>query len=218
MCKLSVYIKWITHSCFQIKAEEKIIYIDIGRYSKPSEKADLILITHSHTDHCDPDRVRTVLKGDTLIVAPKDCASILGASVKTLRPGEETSFRNIRIKAVEAYNNKRFRSPGNPFHPKGFGVGYIVTVNGKTIYHAGDTDFVPEMRRLGQVDVALLPTGDTYTMDNAEAAEAAVAINPKVVIPMHRWDTQPEDFKSAVEADSKVKVLILNEGEEHRIT
>jgi L-ascorbate metabolism protein UlaG (beta-lactamase superfamily) len=218
VCKLSVDIKWIAHSCFQIKAEEKIIYVDMGRYSKPSEKADLILITHSHTDHCDPDRVKRVLKGDTLIVAPKDCASILDSSVKTLRPGEVASFGNIRIKAVEAYNNKRFRSPGNPFHPKGFGVGYLVTVNGKTIYHAGDTDFVPEMRRLGQVDVALLPTGDTYTMNNAEAAEAAVAINPKVVIPMHRWDTRPEDFKSAVEANSKVKVLILNEGEEYRIT
>jgi L-ascorbate metabolism protein UlaG (beta-lactamase superfamily) len=218
VCKLSVDIKWIAHSCFQIKAEEKIIYVDIGRYSKPSEKADLILITHSHTDHCDPDRVKRVLKGDTLIVAPKDCASILCASVKTLRPGEETSLENIRIKAVEAYNNKRFRSPGNPFHPKGFGVGYLVTVHGKTIYHAGDTDFVPEIRQLGQVDVALLPTGDTYTMDNAEAAEATVAINPNVAIPMHRWDTRPQDFKSAVEANSKVKILILNEGEEYRIT
>jgi L-ascorbate metabolism protein UlaG (beta-lactamase superfamily) len=74
------------------------------------------------------------------------------------------------------------------------------------------------MRRLGQVYVALLPTGDTYTMDNAEAAEATVAINPKVAIPMHRWETRPEDFKNAVEANSKVKVLILNEGEEYRIT
>lgn len=218
MCKLSVDIKWIAHSCFQIKAEEKIIYVDIGRYSKPSEKADLILITHSHTDHCDPDRVKRVLKRDTLIVAPKDCASILGTNIKTLRPGEETTLGNIRIKAVEAYNNKRFRSPGNPFHPKGFGVGYLVTAHGKTIYHAGDTDFVPEMRQLGQVNVALLPTGDTYTMDNAEAAEATVAINPKVAIPMHRWDTRPQDFKSAVEANSKVKVLILNQGEEYRIT
>jgi L-ascorbate metabolism protein UlaG (beta-lactamase superfamily) len=217
VCRLGVDIKWLAHSCFQIKAEEKIIYVDIGRYSEASEKADLILITHSHTDHCDPERVKRVLKSDTLIVAPKDCASILGTSVKTLEPGQETSVGNIRIKAVEAYNDKRFRAPGKPFHPKGFGVGYLVTVNGKTIYHAGDTDFVPEMRHLGQVDVALLPTGDTYTMDNIEAAEAAVAINPKVAVPMHRWDTRPEDFKIAVEANSKVKVVILNKGEKYQI-
>lgn len=214
---MSVTIKWIAHSCFQIKAEGKVIYVDIGKYSRTYEKADFVLITHSHTDHCDPNRVKEVLKGDTLIVAPKDCSSILGRSVKTLNPGEETSLGNIRIKAVEAYNYKRFRSPGNPFHPKGFGVGYMITVDGKTVYHAGDTDFVPEMMRLGPVDVALLPSGDTYTMDNIESAEAAVAINPKVVLPMHRWDTHPEEFKKAVEANSKVKVVILNEGEEFRI-
>jgi len=148
----------------------------------------------------------------------KNCSPILGENIKTLKPGEETSLGNIRIKAVEAYNYKRFRSPGKPFHPKGFGVGYLITVNGKTIYHAGDTDFVPEMRRLGPVDVALLPSGDTYTMDNVESAVAAVAIKPKVVLPMHRWDTHPEEFKKAVETNSKVKVLILDEAEEYQMT
>jgi L-ascorbate metabolism protein UlaG (beta-lactamase superfamily) len=214
---MSVVIKWLAHSCFQIKAEEKIIYVDIGKYGVAAEKADLILITHSHADHCNPYLIRKVLKGDTLIVAPKDCASNLGAGVRTLKPGEETLVGNIRVRAVEAYNYKRFRTPSIPFHPKGFGVGYLVTVGDKTIYHAGDTDFVPEMERLGTGDAALLPTGDTYTMDNAEAAEAAIAINPKVVLPMHRWDTHPEDFKTAVEANSKIKVVILNEGEEYRI-
>ena len=153
-----------------------------------------------------------------MIIAPKDCASIIGRNVKTLRPGEETSVDNIRVKAVEAYNYKRFRSPGNPYHPKGFGVGYLIKVEGKTIYHAGDTDFIPEMRKVGLVDVVLLPSGGTYTMDNAEAAEAAIAINPKIVIPMHRWDTNPEEFKKKVEANSNVKVLMLKEGEEYQVT
>jgi L-ascorbate metabolism protein UlaG (beta-lactamase superfamily) len=215
---MSLVIKWLAHSCFQIRAEEKVIYFDIGKYGAVAEKADLILITHSHADHCDPYLIRKVLKGDTSIVAPKDCSSNLGAWVRTLKPGEETLVGNITVRGVEAYNYKRFRGRGIPFHPKGFGVGYLVTVSGKTVYHAGDTDFVPEMRRLGTVDVALLPTGDTYTMDNAEAAEAAVAINPKVVLPMHRWDTHPEGFKNAVESNSKIKVVILNEGEEYRIT
>jgi L-ascorbate metabolism protein UlaG (beta-lactamase superfamily) len=88
---------------------------------------------------------------------------------------------------------------------------------GKTVYHAGDTDFIPEMRQLGHVDVALLPSGGTYTMDNAEAAEAALAINPAVVIPMHRWDTKPDEFKKIVEASSKIKVVALEKGEEYRV-
>ena len=116
-----------------------------------------------------------------------------------------------------AYNTHRFRSPGKPWHPRGYGVGYLIKVEGKTIYHAGDTDFVPEMRKLGRIDVALLPTGDKYTMDNVEAAEATVAIDPEFVIPMHRWDTDPQKFKKIVEAKSKVKVVLLKDGEEFKI-
>ena len=214
---MGVFVKWLAHASFQIKAEGKIIYVDLEKYGEATEKADLILVTHSHTDHCDPDKIKNVQKEDTVIIAPEDCASIIGRSVKTLRPGEETSVDNIRVKAVEAYNYKRFRSPGNPYHPKGFGVGYLIKVEGKTIYHAGDTDFIPEMRKVGPVDVVLLPSGGTYTMDNAEAAEAAIAINPKIVIPMHRWDTNPEEFKKKVEANSNIKVMVLQESEEFQL-
>jgi len=214
---MGVLIKWLAHASFQIKANGKIIYVDLEKYGEATEKADLILVTHSHTDHCDPDKIKNVQKEDTVIIAPEDCASIIGRNVKTLRPGEETSVDNIMVKAVEAYNYKRFRSPGNPYHPKGFGVGYLIKVEGKTIYHAGDTDFIPEMRKVGLVDVVLLPSGGTYTMDNAEAAEAAIAINPKIVIPMHRWDTNPEEFKKKVEANSNIKVMVLQEGEEFQL-
>jgi L-ascorbate metabolism protein UlaG (beta-lactamase superfamily) len=214
---MGVFVKWLAHASFQIKAEGKIIYVDLEKYGEATEKADLILVTHSHTDHCDPDKIKNVQKEDTVIIAPEDCVSIIGRSVKTLRPGEETSVGNIRVKAVEAYNYKRLRSPGNPYHPKGFGVGYLIKVEGKTIYHAGDTDFIPEMRKVGPVDVVLLPSGGTYTMDNAEAAEAAIAINPKIVIPMHRWDTNPEEFKKKVEANSNIKVMVLQEGEEFQL-
>ena len=212
-----ITIKWLAHAGFQIKAENKIVYVDLEEYGKASEKADLILVTHSHTDHCDPSKIKKVRREDTVVIAPADCVSKIGGSVKTLKPGEETTVDGIVVKAVDAYNYKRFRSPGNPFHPKGFGVGYLITVEGKTIYDAGDTDFIPEMRQVGYVDVALLPTGDTYTMDNAEAALAAVAINPKTVIPMHRWNTNPEEFKKKVESNSKVKALILREDEEYQI-
>ena len=215
---MCVLIKWLAHSCYKIKAEEKVIYIDMGKYGEATEKADLVLITHSHYDHCDPDGIKKVLKEDTVIVAPKECAPKLLERTKTIKPGEEISIGKVRIRAVEAYNYKRFRSPGKPFHPKGFGVGYLITVSGKTIYHAGDTDLIPEMKKLGPVDIAMLPSGGTYTMDNEEAAEAAKLINPKVAIPMHRWETNPEEFKLAVEDNSKIKVEILKEGEEYQIT
>jgi L-ascorbate metabolism protein UlaG (beta-lactamase superfamily) len=134
--------------------------------------------------------------------------------VKSLKPGEKLLVGNIIIEAMEAYNYKRFKSPGNPFHPKGLGVGYLITAGDKTVYHAGDTDFIPEMRALKNIYLALLPTGGTYTMDNSEAAEAALAINPQYVIPMHRWNTNPEEFKKKVEADSKIKVIMLKIGEQ----
>jgi L-ascorbate metabolism protein UlaG (beta-lactamase superfamily) len=214
---LGVLIKWLAHAGFQIKVNGKIIYIDLEKYGKATEKADLILVTHSHTDHCDPDKIKNVRKKDTVIVAPADCVSMIGGNVKTLKPGEEISVDNITVKAVEAYNYKRFRSPEKPYHPKGFGVGYLIKAEGKTIYHAGDTDLIPEMQKLGSIDVVLLPSGGTYTMDNAEAAEAAIAINPKIVIPMHRWETNPEEFRKKVEANSNIKVMILQEGEEFQL-
>jgi len=214
---MAVTIKWLAHAGFQIKAEGKIIYIDLEKGGEFSEKADLILVTHSHTDHCDPAQIQKARKPDTLIIAPADCVSKIGGNVKTLKAGEETKIGNIKVKAVEAYNVKRFRSPGIPFHPKGLGVGYLITAEGKTVYHAGDTDVIPEMRQLSNVDVALLPSGDTYTMDNNDAAEAALAFKPKTVIPMHRWSTNPVEFKNKVQANSSIKVVILREGEEHKI-
>jgi L-ascorbate metabolism protein UlaG (beta-lactamase superfamily) len=214
---VAVIIKWLAHAGFQIKAAGKVIYVDLEKYDDVPEKADLILVTHSHSDHCDPLKIKAVSKEGTQIIAPSSCTSKLSGSTMTIKAGKEITVNDITIRAVHAYNTKRFRTPGKPYHPKDLGVGYIIKVEGKTIYHAGDTDFIPEMRELGHIDVALLPSGDTYTMDNVEAAEAAIAIKPTVAIPMHRWDTNPEEFKKKVESDSKVKVLLLREGDEHHI-
>jgi L-ascorbate metabolism protein UlaG (beta-lactamase superfamily) len=217
---MSLSIKWLGHASFQIMAEGEIIYIDPyeGEYSA---QADLILATHSHSDHCDTSKISKILKAGTVIIAPFSLVlpseTKLGGNIKALKPNEELSVGNITVKAVEAYNIKRFRSPGKPFHPKGFGVGYLIMAEGKTIYHAGDTDFIPEMKQLGHVDLALLPSGGTYTMDNIEAAEAALAINPNIVMPMHRWDTDPEEFKKKVEANSNIKVVVLQKGEEYQV-
>ncbi len=210
---MDISVKWLGHASFEIKAGNKTIYIDPykGEYK---EKADLLLISHSHNDHCSASKIKTIIEKNTLVVAPADCVSKIRASIKSLKPGEETSMGDIRVKAVEAYNYKRFKSPGHPFHPKGFGVGYLVTIGEKTIYHAGDTDLIPEMKNLGDVYLALLPSGGTYTMDNHEAAEAALVIKPKYVIPMHRWQTNPNEFKKDVEAKSKLKVIVPKSGEE----
>jgi len=213
---LGVVVKWLGHASFQIKADGKNVYIDPyeGEYK---EKADLVLVTHSHHDHYDTSKIARIVKEDTVIVCPSECASRLKGNVKVLGPGEKTKVDDIIVEAVHAYNYKRFRSPGNPFHPKGFGIGYVITINGKRIYHAGDTDFIPEMKNLKNISLALLPSGGTYTMDNPEAAEAALAIKPEAVIPMHRWDTSPEVFKKKIEESSDIKVVILNPGEEYEI-
>ncbi len=217
---MTISIKSLGHASFQIKADGKIVYIDLkkhGNVVETTEKADLILVTHSHADHCSAEKINKVRADSTIVVAPKQCASDIGGTVKTLMPGEEALFGNIKVKAVEAYNVKRFRSPGKPFHPKGFGVGYLITIQGKTIYHAGDTDLIPEMNKLGPVDAALLPSGDKYTMDNIEAADAAILIKPKFALPMHRWETDPQEFNEKVEAKSSIKVIVLKEGEEFNL-
>jgi len=213
---MSVIVKWLGHASFQIKAEGKNIYIDPyeGEYA---EKADLVLVTHSHFDHCDASKIEKVMKENTVIICPPECVSRLSGNVKAIKPGEKIEVDGVIVEAVHAYNYKRFRSPGNPFHPKGFGNGYIITVGGKRIYHAGDTDFIPEMKDLKNISLALLPSGGTYTMDNSEAAEAALAIKPEAVIPMHRWDSDPEVFRRKVEESSDIKVILLNPGEEYEM-
>ena len=218
--RMTIYVKWLGHASFQIRTMGKIIYVDLKKYGKvveTSEKADIILVTHNHGDHCSPPKIEKLRKKDTVVIAPKNCASRIGGSVKTIKPGEEITVDKITVEAVEAYNIKRFKASGKLWHPKGYGVGYLIKAEGKTIYHAGDTDFIPEMRHLKNIDLALLPTGDKYTMDNAEAAEAAMAINPKIAMAMHTWEKDREEYKRKVEANSRTKVVLLQEGEEYKL-
>jgi L-ascorbate metabolism protein UlaG (beta-lactamase superfamily) len=205
-------LKWLGHASWKLKAGGKTIYIDPyqGEYD---EKADIILASHSHTDHCEPSKVKQASGKGTVVVAPADCAEKIGAPVRSLKPGEKAEFGEVTVEAVEAHNVKRFRSPGVPFHPKGLGVGYLVKAEGKTVYHVGDSDFIPEMKEVKGVDVLLIPSGGTYTMDNEDAAEATVAINPKMAVPVHIWDTDPGEYKKKVEAASGVKVMILKPGD-----
>ena len=118
---------------------------------------------------------------------------------------------------VQAYNTEQGNSTKKQ-HKKGDGVGYLITISGKTIYHAGDTDFIPEMHELGRIDLALLPVGGTYTMDVAEAAAAVIAINPCAMIPMHRFGADLEELVGLVEAKSRIQILPLAVGNSYSFT
>jgi L-ascorbate metabolism protein UlaG (beta-lactamase superfamily) len=217
---MPIIVKWLGHASFQIKTGNKVIYIDLKKYGETVEtyeKADIILVTHNHGDHCNPTEIQKLAKKDTVIIAPKNSASRIKGKVKTLKPPEKIIIDKVTIEAVEAYNFKRFKPSGKPWHPKGYGVGYLIHAEGKTVYHAGDTDFIPEMRQLHDIDLALLPTGDKYTMDNSEAAEAAIAISPKTTMAMHAWETNREDFKKKVQAKLRIEVIQLQEGVEFKL-
>ncbi|TFG94341.1 hypothetical protein E4H12_15330, partial [Candidatus Thorarchaeota archaeon] len=183
---------------------------------------DLILVTHGHQDHFDKDLLKKIRKPGNPVIAPESLKKEMkGIIMWDLNAGQMMKMGDgtTTIWSVPAYNVKRFKSPGNPYHPKDLGVGYILKVGEKKIYHAGDTDFLPEMDRLEEadIDVALLPIGDTYTMDIADATEAASVIKAKIVIPIHVKDSNPDTFKTEVESKTSSKVVILKAGEEYKI-
>ena len=181
MVDLMQGITWLGHASFKIVAPEGTIYIDPWKL-EDGEPADLILITHDHYDHFSADDVKKIRKADTTIVTTATVAAKLQGDVKTIKAGEELTVKGIRIEAVPAYN------PLKNFHPKSAGgVGFIITAGGRRIYHAGDTDIIPEMANI-KADVALLPVGGKYTMTASEAAQAANMIKPKVAVPMHWGD------------------------------
>ena len=217
----------MAHASFQIKAADQNIYIDPSTKNTGLKKeafgpADLILVTNGHQDHFDKDLIKKIRKLGSPVIAPPNLKKeIKGGIVWDLSPGQFMKMvtSDGTIWATEAYNVKRLRPNGEPFHPKGFGVGFILKVGNQKIYHAGDTDLIPEMENIADadIDVALLPSGDTYTMDLEEAAEAALLIKPKIAIPMHLKGADPTIFKEKVESQSDIKVVILGEGEEYTL-
>ena len=171
-------IKWLGHAGFKITGE-KTVYIDPFKIND-REPADIIIITHEHFDHLSPEDIKKIQTGTTVIVATPDCYSKVSGNVKIITPGKTLVVDGIKIEAVPAYNlNKHFHPKANAW------IGVIAAINGKRIYHAGDTDNIPEMSNLKNIDVALLPVSGTYVMTAEEAADAANKINPKVAVPMH---------------------------------
>jgi len=195
---------WLGHDTFRIDAS-KTIYIDPYEISS-GPNADLILITHEHFDHCSPDDVSKIQHSGSVIVTEKDSAAKLSGDVRVISVGESLSLDEVKVKAVPAYNTNK------DFHPKSKGwLGFIVEIDGVKVYHAGDTDFIPEMKDF-DVDIALLPVSGTYVMTADEAVEAALAINPKIAIPMHYGAIvggaqDAVKFKKALEGKVEVHIL-----------
>jgi L-ascorbate metabolism protein UlaG (beta-lactamase superfamily) len=205
-----VEITWLKHDAFLLKGDGIVVAIDPYELRSVPEKADLVLVTHDHFDHCDPNSVRLVAKSDAVVVAPQNAASKLGKNVRVVKAGDVLTEKGVTIKVVPAYN---VRPERQRFHPKNYGgVGYFITLAGKTIYHPGDTDLIPEMDNLGQVDIALLPVSGTYVMDAQEAAEAVKRIKPTHVIPMHYGSivgskADAEKFAQLVAGQTTVHIL-----------
>lgn len=175
-----VKISWLGHDCFRIKDGETI-YIDPFRI-EGGEKADIILVTHEHYDHCSPEDIKKITSDKTVIVASSACKGQLSRlqmrEIKLVKPGDKLTVEGVEIEAVPSYNINK------PFHPKGDKLGFILTLKGVRIYHAGDTDRIPEMKNF-KADVALLPVCGTYAMTAEEAAQAVKDIGPKLAVPMH---------------------------------
>ena len=195
---------WLGHDCFRIDAE-KTIYFDPYDIS-PGPKADLILISHEHFDHCSPDDVSKIQGPETVIITDKTSAEKLTGDVRIVTPGESMSLGEVKIEAVPSYNRDK------DFHPKQKAwLGFIVEIDGVRIYHAGDTDFIPEMKGLN-VDIALLPVSGTYVMTAEQAVEAALAIQPKLAIPMHYGAIVGDEkdalaFKESLKGKINVRIL-----------
>jgi len=191
-----IQIKWLGHSSFLIK-NSKVIYIDPYNIKKDLEKADLILITHSHYDHCSVADLKKIIKEGTRIVIPADCQSKIARfnvpiKMQIIEPGQEFIYGDIKISTLPAYNLDK------SFHPKEESwLGYLISINKILIYHSGDTDVIPEMQKLTGYQnkklIALLPIGGRFTMNAEEAIEATKIIKPYLTIPMHYGSIVGED-------------------------
>ncbi|HOG12236.1 MAG: MBL fold metallo-hydrolase [Smithellaceae bacterium] len=170
-------------------------------------KADVILITHGHGDHMDVNAVNIIKIPATKIVGNDEVGSQIPGTL-VMKNGEERVVEGLKIEAVPAYNLKHMRAPGKPFHPKGVGNGYVVTLGGLRVYIAGDTENIPEMRRLQNIDIAFLPMNLPYTMTPEMAADAAQMFHPKVLYPYHQGETDTAKLLALMKDHKDIDVRI----------
>ncbi|MHC4744619.1 MAG: MBL fold metallo-hydrolase [Planctomycetota bacterium] len=201
---MGLSLKWLGHASFRISDANTVVYIDPWKLEDSPGDADFILVSHSHYDHHSSEDIKKVSGDKTVLIASNDVV-IKEEGGQTLMPGLKIELGGIGVKGVPAYN------PNKQFHPKSNQwLGFVIEIGGKRIYYAGDTDLTDEMKALSDIDVALLPVGGTYTMNAAEAAEAASHIKPELAVPYHWGDIVggESDAKSFAEkAACEAKVI-----------
>ena len=199
----------VTHGSVLLEINGQAWHIDpwsTGDYSA-LPKADVILITDIHGDHMDPKAIAAIKKDSTVIVAPSAVAKTV-AEAKVLANGESTTISGIKIEAVPMYNLQRGPEAGKLYHDKGRGNGYVLTIGDKRIYFSGDTEAVPEMKALKNIDVAFLCMNLPYTMPPGEAAEGVKAFRPKVVYPYHYRGSDLAVFSGALKNEKDIEVRL----------
>ncbi len=205
---IKMQITWLNHAAFKIKTDSgTLIYLDPYKI-KEDEKADVIISSHTHGDHFSKSDIKKIWKENTILIGPKSIEKDLKKfNGKALKIGEKFSYKDIEIELFPAYTFKKST------HPKSNEwSGTIIKSGGKIVYHAGDTERIPEMKDLDSrnITVAMLPCGGTYTMDFEEATDAAMDIKPEILVPMHTWGADLNEFKKLMNnKDPSIKVEIL---------
>ena len=205
---MSLEVVWLGHASVMIRSRSGVIYIDPWKLGPSSPKADIILLTHDHYDHYSEADVMQLAGASTRVAAPMSAPLV----TDVVGPGEKIAFGDVAIETVPAYNISK------SFHPRVKGwLGYVVAADDKKIYHADDTDRIPEMKGL-KVDLALIPVGGTYTMDAREAAAAVEEIRAGEVIPIHFGDiVGSKDDAQAFARNCACTVRILEPGEAYTL-
>ncbi len=183
-----VFVKRIIHSAIMLKNKNLVLYIDPYKIQDDSEKADLILISHDHYDHLSIEDIKKIVKDETKIILPKSCIEKVldvfeGKNIVGVIPEQTQDIMGIKIETIPAYNtNKQFHKKVNDW------IGFVITIDDKRIYYAGDTDLIPEMNLLYNIDLSILPVSGVYVMDPEEAANATTIIDQKLAMPCHYGD------------------------------
>ncbi len=189
-------ITFIGHGTLIITSDKTVIHIDpVSMYADYSKmpKADIILVTHHHYDHLDKNAIAKIKHSDTVVILNEASAKQIPDGI-IMKNGDVKEVKGIKIEAVPAYKIVHKRDDGQPFHPKGEGNGYVLTLGEKRIYVAGDTENIPEMKQLGRIDIAFLPMNLPYTMTPEMVAQAVRMFNPRILYPYHYGNTNVSEL------------------------
>ncbi len=203
-------ITFVGHGTLVLRQGGKVIHVDpVGREADYSTmpKADLVLITHEHGDHLDPAAVAAIRKPGTRVVVSRSCAGKI-PDAEVMANGDVREESGFRVEAVPAYNLVHVRAPGQPFHPRGNGNGYIIRFGDTRVYVAGDTENTPEMKALRGIDVAFLPMNLPYTMTPEMVADAARAFRPRLLYPYHYGETDPGKLVALLAGEKGIEVRV----------